>query len=128
MLTRPSPYNRRGEIAKMECELLYDNFNNETTTAKGVEFIESMLGGNSAHCAEALKLGLREGLLGGVFLRCPRSDCRMHNNSTPHGLLESSVKCPNRHRDTVYLRCAACGASRTDSEYSHCRDCKKRFK
>ena len=45
----------------MQCELLYSKFNNDTTTAEGVEFIESMLGGNSAHCAGALKRGLIEG-------------------------------------------------------------------
>ena len=76
MLKRPSPYDRWGDIAKMQCEVLYDNSDHETT-AEGVEFIKSMLDGNSAHCAEALRLGLREGLLGSVFLRYPRSDCYM---------------------------------------------------
>jgi len=48
---------------KMQCELLHKKFNNDTTTAEGVGFIEGMLGGNSAHRASALKAGLREGLL-----------------------------------------------------------------
>ena len=45
----------------MQCELLYGKFNNEKTTADGVEFIESMLGGDSAHCIVGLKRGFREG-------------------------------------------------------------------
>ena len=61
IFTRPPLNNRQKDIAKMQCELLYSKFNNDTTTAEGVEFIESMLGGNSAHCAGALKRGLIEG-------------------------------------------------------------------
>ena len=53
--------NRQKDIAKIQCELLYGEFNDETTTADGVEFIESMLGGNLAQCAGALKRGLIEG-------------------------------------------------------------------
>ena len=45
----------------MQSELLYGEFNNDTTTADGIEFIESMLGGNLAQCAGALKRGLIEG-------------------------------------------------------------------
>ena len=45
----------------MQCELLYGEFNDETTTADGVEFIESMLGGNLAQCVGVLKRGLIEG-------------------------------------------------------------------
>ena len=48
---------------KMQCKLLCDKFNNDTTTNEGVGFIESMLDGNSAHRAGALKAGLRESLL-----------------------------------------------------------------
>ena len=61
IFTRPSLDNRQKDIAKMQCELLYGKFNNDTTTAEGVEFIETMLGGNLAHCAGALKRGLIEG-------------------------------------------------------------------
>ncbi|KAF9645618.1 hypothetical protein BDM02DRAFT_3271586 [Thelephora ganbajun] len=119
--------SRQGDVAKMQCRLLYDNFNNTTTTEKGVEFIESMLGGNLAHRAGALKLGLREGLLGGVFLRCPREDCDMHNNTIPHHLL--GLRCPESHRGRApYLECASCGDSRTDSEYTSCDNCGKRFR
>ena len=60
-LTCPSLNNRHKDIAKMQCELLYGKFNNDTTTAEGAAFIESMLGGNLAHCAGALKRGLIEG-------------------------------------------------------------------
>ena len=48
---------------KMQCELLCDKFKNDTTTNEGVRFIESMLDGNAAHRAGALKAGLRESLL-----------------------------------------------------------------
>lgn len=51
----------------MQCELLYGKFNNDTTTAEGVKFIEGMLGGDSAHRAGTLKRGLREG---GVLCLC----------------------------------------------------------
>ena len=62
----------------MQCELLYGKFNNETTTAQGVEFIESMLGGNSVHCAGVLKRGL---IQGGV-LPAPDSDPNQPSSDT----------------------------------------------
>ena len=112
----------------MECDLLFNKFDNETTTAKGVELIELMKGGNSAHRSRALKLGLREGLLGSVSLRCPSSGCDLHNNHTAYPLLGSSVRCPRNHyRKSPYLECAGCGTSRIDS-YDICQDCGKRFR
>lgn len=98
---------------KMQCWLLYDKFNNDTTVAQGVGFVEGMLGGGSAHRTNAVKQGFREGLLSASFLRCPREECDLHNNTTPHRLLESSVGCPRTHHwgyGTVYLVCGGCGA------------------
>lgn len=47
----------------MQCKLLYGKFNNDSTTAEGVKFIEGMVGGNSPHCAETLKQGLAKGVV-----------------------------------------------------------------
>ena len=121
--------NRQVDIAKMECELLYGKFDDATTTAEGVELIGSIPGGNSAHCAAALKMGLREGLLGGVFLRCPRSECDLHKNSASCRSLGSSIKgARNAPKATCYLECSGCGTSQTSSEYTSCQGCKKRFR
>jgi len=62
---------------KMQCELLQKKFNNDTTTAEGVGFIESMLGGNSTHRAGALKAGLRQGLLSNALLCSPDGDASL---------------------------------------------------
>jgi len=112
---------------RMQCELLYDKFNNDTTTDEGVGFIESMLGGNSAHRAGALKAGLREGFWRSVFLRCPHGDCDFHNNTTSYRSL--GLMCPGAHRgSTPYLECASCGGERTNSDDTLCRVCQKRFR
>ena len=114
---------------KMQRELLYDKFNNDITTNEGVGFIESMLGGNSAYRAGAVKAGLREGLLRGVFLRCPYEDCYFHNSGTPYSSLGSNLRCPTTHHSRApYLECAGCGASRTDYDYTSCESCGKRFR
>ena len=115
---------------KMQCELLQKKFNNATTTAEGVGFIESMLGGDSAHRVGALKAGLREGLSYGVLLRCPYGDCDMHNNTTPYRSLGSGLKCPRTHsrRSPPYLECAGCGTSRTNPESTSCQNCGKWFR
>ena len=122
--------NRQTDIAKMECELLYGKFDDATTTAKGAVLIGSMPGGNSAHCAGALKMGLRQGFLGGVFLRCPRPECDLHKNSLSYRSLGSSVKCPRKHSKVWYLECSCCGTSRSDPDEPSplCQGCKKRFK
>ena len=86
----------------MQCDLLYYKFNNDTTTDEGVGFIKSMVGGNSAHRAGALKAGLREGLLNSAVLR-PHDDCDFHNT-------------------------ASCGGSQIDSDNTSCLVCWKRFR
>ena len=122
---------RQSDIARMQCGLLYYKFNNDTTASQGMEFIEGMLGGNSGHRANAVKLVLREGLLSGVFLRCPDENCDLHDNTTPYHLLESSIRCP-RHNSwgsgVFTLVCGGCGTSRTNSEDTSCQGCKKRLR
>jgi hypothetical protein len=129
MLKRLSLDNRQRDIAKMECELLYDKFNNEASTTKGVELIESMIGGNSAHRSRVMKLGLRRGLSASVFLRCSRSYCSLHTSPPSFCTLGSSVMCPTGHTTPgAHLECTGCGTSRTSSDNTACQGCKKRFK
>ena len=112
---------------KMQRELLYGKFNNDTTTDEGVGIIESMLGGNSAHRAGALKTGLREGLFNSVFLRCPDDDCDFHNNTISYRSL--GLRCPgtSHYRNSPYLECASCGDTRHSSDDASCHNCGKRF-
>ncbi|KAF9785359.1 hypothetical protein BJ322DRAFT_826989 [Thelephora terrestris] len=127
--------SRKPDITRMECELLYDKFNNEASTAKGVELIESMIGGNSAHRSGALKLGLRRGLSGTVFLRCSRSTCDLHTNPQScrgssgvfqsHGWFGSSVLC---QLCCSRLQCAGCGTSPIHANFTSCQGCDKWFK
>jgi len=77
---------------KMQCELLQDDFRNDTTTAEGVGFIKSMLGGNSAHRAGALKAGLRQGLLSSTFLRCPDGDGGSRCSPAPSGKKKKKLR------------------------------------
>ena len=81
---------------KMQCELLHDEFNNDTTTAEGVGFIRDMLGGNSAHRAGALKAGLREGLLSGTFLRSPDGAGGSHCSPGPSGKKKKKPRVSNQ--------------------------------
>jgi len=114
---------------KMQCELLYGQSKNDSITAEGVDYIESMLGGGSSYRASALKLALRKGFVNGVFLRCPNGGCDLHNNTTPYRLLGSSLQCPRHHHfGSHYLECAGCGTSRMDSGSTSCGNCKRPFK
>ncbi|KAF9785367.1 hypothetical protein BJ322DRAFT_1062892 [Thelephora terrestris] len=108
--------SRYEDIAKMECELMYDEYNDENTTAEGIKFIESVPGGNLAHRAGALKIVLKEGLLNRVFLRCPNLGCSMHNNTAPYRSFGQVTTCPH-HPARPYLECA--GYHRP-SDLRHC--------
>jgi len=113
---------------KMQYELLYDKFNDDTTTDEGVEFIASMLGGDSVHRAGALKAGLRKGLPRCVFLRCPYVGCDLHHNTAHYRSLGPGLRCPRAHLGGPYLECAGCGASRKTSESTSCQKCGKQFR
>lgn len=115
---------------KMQHELLYDKFDDDTTTDESVGFIADMLGGDSVHRAGALKAGLRKGLPRFAFLRCPYYECDLHHNATHYRSLGSGLKCPRDHSGRPpYLECASCGASRNSFETpSCCQKCRKRFR
>ena len=126
-LEPPSLCNRQGDIAKEQSKLLYDEFNNDDTTARGVEFIKNMVVGNSPHSVEGLKQALREGILGGVPVRCTSRSCVQHNNTTARRLVGfSKVYCVcNFGR----LECAACKTPLEDSKDIRCRGpCKRLYR
>jgi len=116
---------------KMQWELLNDNYDNDNTSASAVDIIKRMTNGNTAYRASALKLGLRNGFsMAGVLLRCPRNDCELHYNPVSYRSMGAGVKCKQTHRHslTPYLECTNCGFPRTESKYTSCQNCLRRFR
>jgi len=120
--------SRENEVMKVHCELLSDKCREKSTTASMVDLIKGMVGGKAAHRAGALKLTLRNGRpRGGVFLRCPDSDCDFHHNPTS---VRPSLRCPRRHASRMispYLECANCLQVRSN-HYIECQGCGQRFR
>ena len=84
---------------KMHCDLLGENFREESVTASAADAIKSMAGGNAAHRASALKLALRNGRLKREKLfRCPVRSCKFHK--TPYCSTGLWPTCPRGHSYT----------------------------
>lgn len=118
--------SRHADIAEMQCALLYDKFNDESTTDEGMALIKGIVGGGSAHSAHVFKQALKEGLFNSVFPRCARKECKFHNNNTC-GLLKSSLDCP-LHYCFGRMVCSECRARPGRLGQKSCDDCGKRFR
>ena len=117
------------EVMKVHCELLGGEFDEKSTTVSTTDVIKSMVGGNAAHRAGALKLALRNGRSkGGTHLRCPVHDCDFHDNPVSCRSLGSNLTCPSDHwrGPDSFMECAHCGESRSDT-YTRCQGCGKHF-
>ena len=118
------------KIMEMECELLVSNFKDPKTIGLVKENIRHFADGSSAHCADALKLGLKKAFKlkkpSGVQLRCPNSsyNCAWANTPVSYSSVGSNTYCPNC--GNYYMRCVGCGHDRT-SNYTSCQGCRKRF-
>ena len=125
----PSTEDRESEVMKMHGELLRGKFRGKSTTVSTTDFIKTMVGGNAAHRAGALKLALRDTRpRSGVLLRCPCRSCDFHHDHISYRSLGSRLTCQTSHFGGGYyiLQCAQCGGSRTDN-YTSCQRCGKDF-
>ena len=123
------------KIMEMECELLVSNFKDPKTIGLVKENIRHFADGSSAHCADALKLGLKKAFklkkpsVAGVRLRCNYSSCAWYSNHVSYSSVGSGVycqNCQNYRYGNRYLLCVGCGYNRTGN-YASCQSCGKRF-
>ena len=121
------------KIMEMECELLVSNFKDPKTIGLVKENIRHFADGSSAHCADALKLGLKKAFKlkkpSGVRLRCTYSSCTWYSNHVSYSSVGSNAYCQNCRNygyGSRYLQCVGCGYNRT-SNYTSCQSCGKAF-
>ncbi|KAF9778320.1 hypothetical protein BJ322DRAFT_494099 [Thelephora terrestris] len=130
------------QIIEMECRLLFSKFKNEATTSRMQEKISSIPGNHLAHCAGALKLGLRAaldlkkqepqagitdpraGAEKGAKLRCWSTSCPGHREHMPYSLVGSLLHCPRCNYSI--MECVGCENLR-GGVYDRCKSCHKKF-
>ena len=101
----------------------------ERTTASILELIKSMEGGDAAHRAGALKLGLYDTLRQRgpaksalAMLRCTDGKCPRSKDPIPNHKLGGKIYCPQHlfEEQPETMECSECGHVRVD----HCILCK----
>ena len=127
--------NSEQQIVEMECRTLFSKFNNGATISRIQEKIHGLPGNHLAHCAGALKLGLRTALdlrkpdpqageKEGVMLQCGYDGCPGSKEDMPYSLVGSRTACP---RCNYYaMVCLGCRSARFDL-VDRCQFCKKKF-
>jgi hypothetical protein len=123
--------SRQADIMKMQWELLSEFHDDDNASTSAADIVKRMKGGNTAYRAGALKLGLRNGFsMAGVLLRCPRNDCELYNSPVSYRSLGATVRCQRTHRQSgsPYLECTNCGTPRSESKFTSCQNCLRRFR
>ena len=124
----PLLYNRQSNITQMQSmEFTHRYKYYGASDFQGAKIIGSMANGSSPHRVGALKLALREGILGGVFLRCPQRDCLLYTNcGIPRDELGGGPATSHCSRHLVELECSSCRTPIVSKD-NRCRVCKRRF-
>lgn len=128
--------NRHPEIMAMEWKHLGAELKTERTTISVLELIKGMEGGDVAHRADALKLGLYNALRQKgpakstlAKLRCTDKNCPASQDPISYHDLGGKTGCPRpNHRVSgqTIMNCSECGCARVDCS-SLCKDCRRLF-
>ena len=125
--------DRHPEIMTIECKHLSEELRTERTITSALELIKGMEGGDAAHRANALKLGLYNALRQKdpakstlAKLRCIKKTCRANEHPISYHDLGGKAGCPGSHVVQTTMVCSECGSARVD--YSRlCNGCRRLF-